>query len=84
MKLITPEDREAKASRPSHSLAEVLREKHLAPYVLLSCGDYTTRDEIEFYSLWQPKRGRYYCSRHGSWKNQQKPKPHPIPDEPMF
>lgn len=60
-------------------------EKEKAAYILLRCGHYTTREEIEFYSLWQPK-GKYWCGICEGWTPR---RPRPRPDkpestEPMF
>lgn len=55
-------------------------------YIALSCGHYTTPEEQEFYGVWRPRRGRYWCS-YGCerWVGQQRPpSPPPSPDEPMF
>lgn len=89
MKIISAEEREAKASRYlSAALSpreEAIREKHLAPYVPLVCGHLTTREEIESNSVWQTKPGRFYCCNCGKWQDMKKrQKPPPLPDEPLF
>jgi hypothetical protein len=88
VKLISPETREANASRASGpkilSLAEILKEKHLTPYIMLACEHYTSREEIEFYSVWSPGRGKYYCTQCGKWKRKKVVKRTPTPDVPMF
>lgn len=87
MKLITPEARDAAASRAIRPQRrdDAIREKQLAPYIPMVCGHLTTREEIDFFSLWQPKRGRYWCQICGRWKDAYKaPKAQTLPDDPMF
>jgi transposase-like protein len=54
-------------------------------FVQMVCEHYTTPEEIERYSHWQPKRGRYFCDKCGTWKDRKpRPKFAPIPEEPLF
>lgn len=36
-------------------------------YIYLVCGHITHPEEQEFYSIWKPKRGLYYCEKCEEW-----------------
>jgi len=57
-------------------------ERELAAYVSLKCGHKTTREEIDFYSVWQTKPHRYYCDDCQSWVDEEKI-PEPIANFPL-
>ena len=56
-----------------------------SPYITLSCDHLTTVDEQEFWRVFQPRRGLFYCEHHCKWLpvKPKAPRP-PLPDEPMF
>lgn len=72
MRFISPAEQLRPAPRSSgagrHARKAAI-ERDLSRYVLLQCQHYTTREEIELYSAWQPKRGRYFCEKCGKWQN---------------
>lgn len=73
---------QGKPGRP-YALAQILLERHLAPYILLECDHFTTREAVEFYSLWRPKRGMYYCETCTKWRQPMaSPTPEPLPEDP--
>lgn len=41
-------------------------------YLFLACGRTTTPDEQEFYGVWKPRRGLYYCESCHSWQEKLK------------
>jgi hypothetical protein len=90
-------NRERAVSRPSPmprrmnpriDLKKYAIEKDLAAYIHLKCGHYTTREEQEFYSVWRPQKGVYFCTGYkkcGKWVAlMPKEKPQPLPDKPLF
>lgn len=41
-------------------------------YIFLTCGRITTPDEQEFYSVWKPRRGLYFCEVCHNWRDKVK------------
>jgi hypothetical protein len=41
-------------------------------YIFLACGRITTPEEQEFFSVWKPRRGLYYCTSCKKWKDKLK------------
>jgi len=73
MRIITAEERRAlpRPVVPSGASRKIARakaiERELASYVHLKCGHLTTREEIEFFQVWQTKPHHYYCENCGKW-----------------
>jgi hypothetical protein len=79
VRFVTPEERRV-LPRPAslrHNKGKIAArkaaiEKELAAYVHLKCGHLTTREEIDFFSVWQAKPRHYYCTKCGKWIDEDK------------
>lgn len=60
-------------------------ERGAEPYIHLRCGHLTTREAQLAFSAWKPKGKDHYCEQCGHWMEKlPKPKPEPLPEEPLF
>jgi hypothetical protein len=54
-------------------------------YMTIKCGHRTTPEDQAVWAAWKPRGRVYYCDKCKKWLPQQpKPKPAPLPDEPLF
>lgn len=88
MRLISPDERLAQIPRgpASHRLSYAKRLDRPASVqvVPLQCGHFTTKAEIDFYSVFQAKPHRYYCTQAKcqTWVDEKKPEKSPDPIQP--
>lgn len=97
MRLIPAKERAAETERsrrlppvkarklPQMSLRERMIDLARTPTIHMVCGHTTDYDVQLRHSHARPKSGKLYCEICGRWVHEKKrPKPPPLPDEPMF